>query len=146
MVGGIADKIRQLFYELIFFPYLQTIIKKDSALATALYQVWQVLTRLIFNLSKIIVKNRRYCHENVVIRRTLIMGEIPVDYTFKIPDGKTQKLTGKVNNLIFDFESRRLCVLHYQTYETLEVSPQLMAVALYSFLLKQKRKMKCHRE
>ena len=141
VVGGIADKIRQLFYELIFFPYLQTIIKKDSALATALYQVWQVLTRLIFNLSKIIVKNRRYCHENVVIRRTLIMGEIPVDYTFKIPDGKTQKLTGKVNNLIFDFESRRLCVLHYQTYETLEVSSQLMAVALYSFLLKQKRKM-----
>ncbi|MGD1702169.1 hypothetical protein [Dapis sp. BLCC M229] len=141
VVEAIANQIQQLFYELIFFPYLETIITKDASLATALYQVWQVLTRLIFNISEIIVKNRRYCHESVVLRRTLITGEIPVDYTFKIPNGKTQKLTGKVNNLIFDFESRRLCVVHYQTYETVEVSSQLIGVALYSFLLKQKKKV-----
>jgi len=141
VVEAIANQTQQLFYELIFFPYLQTIIKKDPTLATGLYHVWQVLTKLIFNIFEIIVKNRRYCHENVVVRRTLITGEIPVDYTFKIPNGKTQKLTGKVNNLIFDFESRRLCMLHYQTYETVEVSSQLIEVALYSFLLKQKKKV-----
>ena len=141
VVGAIANQIQQLFYELIFFPYLQRKITQDATLAIALYKVWQVLTKLIFKISEIIVKNRRYCHERVVVRRTLITGEIPVDYTFKIPDGKTQKLTGKVNNLIFDFESRCLCVVHYQTYETVEVSSQLMAVALYSFLLKQKKKV-----
>ncbi len=141
VVEAIANQIQQLFYELIFFPYLQTIITKDATLAMALYQVWQVLTKLILKISEIIVKNRRYCHESVVVRRTLITGEIPVDYTFKVLDGKTQKLTGKVNNLIFDFEYRRLCVLHYQTYETVEVSSQLIEVALYSFLLKQKKKV-----
>ncbi|NEP40610.1 MULTISPECIES: PD-(D/E)XK nuclease family protein [Okeania] len=141
MVEVIANQIQQLFYELIFFPYLDTIITKDSSLATALYQSWQVLIKLILNISKIIVKNRRYCHESIVVRRTLITREILLDYTFKIPDGENQKLTGKVNNLIFDFEYRRLCVVNYQTYETVEVSSQLMAVALYSFLLKQKKKV-----
>ncbi|MGK7921474.1 MAG: PD-(D/E)XK nuclease family protein [Trichodesmium sp.] len=141
VVEAIANQIQQLFYELIFFPYLQTIITKDITLATGLYQVWQVLTKLIFNMSEIIVKNRRYCHESIVFRRTLITGEIPVDYTFKIAGGKSQKLTGKVNNLIFDFETRRLCVVHFQTYETVEVSSQLIGVALYSFLLKQKKKV-----
>ncbi|MEB3342451.1 hypothetical protein [Okeania sp.] len=140
-VGAIANQIQQLFYELIFFPYLQTIITKNISLATCLYEVWQVLIKIIFHITEIIVKNRRYCHESVVFRRTLIKGEIPVDYTFKIPDGKAQKLTGKVNNLIFDFESRRLCVFHFQTYETAEVSSQLIEVALYSFLLKQKKKV-----
>ncbi len=140
VVEAIANQIQQLFYELIFFPYLEKIITKDTTLATVLYQVWQVLTKLIFNISEIIVKNRRYCHESLVVRRTLMTGEIPVDYTFKIANGKSQKLTGKVNNLIFDFESRRLCVVHYQTYETVEVSSQLIVVALYSFLLKQKKK------
>ncbi|NET43935.1 PD-(D/E)XK nuclease family protein [Okeania sp. SIO2B3] len=141
MVEAIAHQIQQLFYESIFFPYLDTIITKDSSLATAFYQIWQLLTKLILNISKIIVKNRRYCQENVVVRRTLITREILLDYTFKIPDGDNQKLTGKVNNLIFDFESRRLCVVNYQTYETAEVSSQLMAIALYSFLLKQKKKV-----
>ncbi|MCL2927498.1 MAG: PD-(D/E)XK nuclease family protein [Trichodesmium sp. St16_bin4-tuft] len=141
VVGAIANQIQQLFYGLIFFPYLQTIITKDATLATALYQIWRVLTKMIFNISKIIVKNRRYCHESVVLHRTLIMGETLVDYTFKIPDGKTQKLTGKVNNLIFDFESRRLCVVHFQTYETVEVLSHLIGVALHSFLLKQKKKV-----
>ncbi|MDJ0556297.1 MAG: PD-(D/E)XK nuclease family protein [Microcoleaceae cyanobacterium MO_207.B10] len=141
VVEAIANQIQQLFYELIFFPYLQTIITKNITLATGLYQVWQVLTKLIFNMSEIIVKNRRYCHESVVVRRTLITGEIPVDYTFKIAGGKSQKLTGKVNNLIFDFETRRLCVVDFQTYETVEVSSQLIGVALYSFLLKQKKKV-----
>lgn len=141
MVEAIANQIQQLFYELIFFPYLDTIITKDSSLATAFYQVWQLLTRLILNISKIIVENRRYCHESIVVRRTLITGETPVDYTFKIPSGDTQKVIGKVNNFIFDFESRRLCLVNYQTYETVEVSSQLIAVALYSFLLKQKKKV-----
>lgn len=141
VVEAIANQIQQLFYELIFFPYLETIITKDITLATKLYQVWQVLTKLIFNMSEIIVKNRRYCHESVVVRRTLITREIPVDYTFKIAGSKSQKLTGKVNNLIFDFETRRLRVVHFQTYETVEVSSQLIGVALYSFLLKQKKKV-----
>ena len=141
VVGAIANQIQQLFYKFVFFPYLQTLIKKDATLATALYQVWQVLTKLIFNISEIIVKNRRYCHEHVVVRRTLITAETPVDYTFKIPYSKIQKLTGKVNNLIFDFESRRLYIVHYQTYETVEAFSQLMALALYSFLLKQKKKV-----
>ena len=141
VVGAIANQIQQLFYEFIFFPYLQTLIKKDSTLGTALYQVWKVLTKLIFNISEIIVKNRRYCHENVVVRRTLITAEIPLDYTFKIPYSKIQKLTGKVNNLIFDFESRRLYIVHYQTYEAVEAFSELMALALYSFLLKQKKKV-----
>lgn len=140
-LDAIANQIQQLFYQLIFFPYLQTIVKQDSTQAIKLYQIWQILTRLIFYISEIMVKNRRYCHENVVIRRTLITAEKPVDYIFKIPDGNSQKLTGKVNNLIFEFESRRLCLVHYQTYETVEVSSQLMAVALYSFMLKQRKKV-----
>lgn len=140
VVGAIANQIQQLFYELIFFPYLQTIVTKDSTLATGLYQVWRALTRVIYKLSKIIVKNRGYCHESVVIRRTLITGEIPIDYTFKIPDGNTQKLTGKLNNLIFDFESRRLSVASYQTYEAVEPSSHLVEVALCNFMLKQRKK------
>ena len=140
-VEAIAHQIQKFFYESIFFPYLDRIITENAGLATAFYQIWQVLTKLILNISKIIVKNRRYCHESVVVRRTLITREILLDYTFKTPNGDNQKLTGKVNNFIFDFESRRLCVVHFQTYETVEVSSQLIAVALYSFLLKQKKKV-----
>ncbi|MGB3508998.1 MAG: PD-(D/E)XK nuclease family protein [Microcoleaceae cyanobacterium] len=138
---AIANQIEQLFYRLIFFPYLQTIVTKDLTLVTALYQIWQVLTRLIFNISETIVKNRRYCNESVVIRRTLITGEILLDYVFKIPDGRSQKVTGKVDNLIFDFESRRLFVVNYQTYKSVEISSKLIEIALYSFLLKQRKKV-----
>ncbi len=120
---------------------MQKIVTKDSTLATALYQIWQLLTRLIFNISEITVKNRYYCHESVVIRRTLITGEVLLGCTFKIPDGNTQKLMGTVNNLIFDFESHRLCLVNYQTYQPLEEPSHLIAVALYSFLLKQRKKV-----
>lgn len=43
---------------------------------------------MIFNIFKIIVKNWCYCYESVVFYCILIMGEILVDYIFKILDGK----------------------------------------------------------
>jgi DNA segregation ATPase FtsK/SpoIIIE, S-DNA-T family len=140
-VEAIASEMQQLFYKLAFFPYLQATIKENPTQATALHQIWQALTRLIRHWAELLVKNRRYCRPDALIRSTLIAGELKLEHNFTLPDGSQQRLIGKLDSLVFDFEQPRLCVVEFKTYEPADPSAQLAQVALYSYLLWQKKKV-----
>jgi S-DNA-T family DNA segregation ATPase FtsK/SpoIIIE len=140
-VEAIASEMQQLFYKLAFFPYLQATIQENPTQATALHQIWQALTRLIRHWAELLVKNRRYCGADALIRSTLIAGELKVEHNFTLPDGSQQRLIGKLDSLVFDFEQPRLCVVEFKTYEPADPSAQLAQVALYSYLLWQKKKV-----
>jgi S-DNA-T family DNA segregation ATPase FtsK/SpoIIIE len=140
-VEAIASEIQQLFYKLAFFPYLQAVIKENPTQAAALHQIWQGLTRLIRHWVELLVKNRRYCRADALIRSTLIAGELKLEHNFTLPDGSQQRLIGIFDSLVFDFEQARLCVVEFKTYEPADPSAQLAQVALYSYLLWEKKKV-----
>ncbi|MBD2185867.1 PD-(D/E)XK nuclease family protein [Planktothrix sp. FACHB-1355] len=138
---AIATQIQQLFYIQVFYPsYLQTAIQQqDANQATALHQIWQGLTKLIRHWTELLIKNRRYCRADAVISRTLVTGEFSLEHNFILPDGTQQKLIGRLDSLVFDFENKRLCVVEYKTYEPVDPSAQLAQVSLYSYMLKEKK-------
>ena len=140
-VEAIAAEMQRLFYQLKFFPYLQITIKENPSQAMALHQIWQGLIQLIKHWAKLLVKNRRYCLADAVISKTLIAGELKLEYDFTLPDGSQQKLIGRLDSLVFDFEKRRLCVVEFKTYQPSDPSAQLAQVALYSYLLWEKKKV-----
>lgn len=137
----ISSEMQQLFYQLKFFPYLQIAIKENPSQAIALHQIWQALIQLIKHWAKLLVKNRRYCLADQVISNTLIAGEIKLQHEFTLPDGSQQKIIGKLDSLVRDYEKQRLCVVEFKTYHPLDPSTQLAQVALYSYLLWQKTKV-----
>jgi len=137
----IASEMQQLFYQLKFFPYLQTTIKENPSQAMALNQIWQALIHLIKHWAKLLVKNRGYCLAETVINNTLISGEIKLDYEFTLPDGSQQKIIGRLDSLVRDYDNQRLCVVEFKTYHPLDPSAQLAQAALYSYLLWQKTKI-----
>ena len=55
----VATQMQQLFYELVFLPYLQETIQQDSNKVSALHQIWQGLRGLIRRYAEILVMNRR---------------------------------------------------------------------------------------
>ncbi len=140
-VDGMASQMQQLFYNRIFFPYLQSSIKENPTQATALHQIWQGLTKLIPHWAALLVKNRQYCQADTLINKTFIASELKIDHTFTLPDNIQQKLSGKLDSLVFNFEDNRLGVVEFKTYQPVEPSAQLAQVALYSYLLWQKEKV-----
>jgi len=140
-VDEVAAQMQQLFYELSFFPYLQTAIQEDSNKAAFLHQIWQGLVKLIRHWAKLLVKNRRFCKADAVITRTLVAGELSLEHIFTLPDSQQQKITGILDGIVFDFEKNRLCVVEYKTYQPVDPSAQLAQVALYSYMLKEKKKV-----
>ncbi|MFB2918088.1 DNA translocase FtsK [Aerosakkonema funiforme] len=140
-VDAIATQMQQLFYQLAFFPYLQSAIQQDSNQAAALHQIWQGLTRLIRHWTELLIKNRRDCRADAVISRTLVTGEFSLEHNFSLPDGTQQRLIGKLDSLVFDFEQKRLCVVEYKTYDPVDPSAQLAQVSLYSYMLREKKKV-----
>ena len=45
---------------------------------------------------------------------------------------------GKLDSLVFDGETNRLCVVEYKTYAPTDPTAQLAQVALYSYMLSAK--------
>ncbi|MGD2180526.1 DNA translocase FtsK [Lusitaniella coriacea] len=137
---AIARQMQQLFYQLNFFPHLQEETEKQQDRAQRLLPIWTGLTQLIQHWAKLLINNRKFYPGNEVISRTLIDGEVPLEYTFTLPNGHSQTLIGKLDSLMEDGATRRLCVAEYKTYEPLDFSAHLAQVALYSYMLaKQKR-------
>ncbi|MGA9378825.1 MAG: DNA translocase FtsK, partial [Phormidium sp.] len=137
----VAAQMQELFYELGFYPYLQTAIAEDSSKAATLYQIWQGLITLIRHWAELLVKNRRYCSAETVIAKTLISGEVDLEHKISLPDGTQQKITGRLDSVIFDLEKRRLCVVEYKTYNPADPSAQLAQVAIYSHIVNIKKKL-----
>ncbi len=137
--AAIASQMQQFFYELKFYNYLETETKKNSDRSPALLKIWQSLIALISQFGELLVKNRQYCQPNTLIRNTLIAAETTLKHRLKLPDGSQQILTGRLDGLVYNWQSRRYCVVDYKTYEPADISAQIAQVALYSFIIKEKK-------
>jgi DNA segregation ATPase FtsK/SpoIIIE, S-DNA-T family len=137
----IASNMQQLFYELKFSSYLEKAVAKDENQAQPLFQVWQGLLGLIHHFAKLLVVNRNYCGSENLFSNTFISEERKLEYSFDLPDGTQQRVLGEFDCLVFNFELKRLCVVEFKTYQPVDPSAQLAQVALYSYMLWQKKKV-----
>jgi S-DNA-T family DNA segregation ATPase FtsK/SpoIIIE len=137
-VEEVAARMQEAFYNLVFFPYLQSTIQANPGKATSLHQLWQGLTGLIQRWAQLLVNNRRYCSANEVISKTFLAQELNVQHQFTLPNGSQQRVKGRFDSLVYDFEKHRLCVVEYKTYQSPDQSAQLAQVALYSYMLKER--------
>ncbi|WP_293063763.1 MULTISPECIES: DNA translocase FtsK [unclassified Moorena] len=131
----ISSKIQALLYELVVFPKINT----NPDIASILLQLWQGLKSLIPHWTQLLVTNRPYCQPEEVISKTFVAQEIKLSYNFTLPDGTQQRVNGKFDSLIFDCERDRYCVVDYKTYQPVDPSANLAQVALYSYMLHQKK-------
>lgn len=140
-IEEIASTMQQLFYDLKFFAYLEKTVAKDVNQAQPLLQVWQGLQGLIKRFAEILVINRRYCSAEKLISNTFISEGRKLEHYFDLPDGSKQRVVGEFDCLVFNFEAKRLCVVEFKTYQPVDPSAQLAQVALYSYMLWQKKKV-----
>ncbi|MEQ8972167.1 MAG: DNA translocase FtsK [Coleofasciculus sp. C1-SOL-03] len=139
---AIATQMEQLLYQLAFYPYFQEITQADPGKAQPLFQVWQGLRGLIQRWAELLIKNRHYHSAAEVIGKTFIDPDPKlIQHQFTLPDGTKQVVKGQFDNLIFDSDRQRLCVVEYKTYEPVDPSAQLAQVAVYSYLLWEKTKL-----
>ncbi|MBW4508121.1 MAG: PD-(D/E)XK nuclease family protein [Scytonematopsis contorta HA4267-MV1] len=140
-VEAVASQMQQLFYKLKFYPYLEQAIKKDTNQAQALLKLWQGLQGLIRHFAQLLIINRRYCNSASVIRNTFVDENKTLEYYINLPDGTKQRIAGEFDCLLYNFENKRLCVVEFKTYQSADPSAQLAQVALYSYMLWQKKKV-----
>jgi DNA segregation ATPase FtsK/SpoIIIE, S-DNA-T family len=136
-----SSAMQQIFYELEFFPYLETATKKNPSQATALLQVWQGLKGLIKRFAELLIINRRYCNAETVIRNTFIFQDRSIEHEFILPDETRQLVRGEFDCLVFNFAQNRLCVVEFKTYQPVDPSSQLAQVSLYSYMLWHQKKV-----
>ncbi|OLP18975.1 cell division protein FtsK [Leptolyngbya sp. 'hensonii'] len=135
---AIAIQMRELFYNQVFFPYLRSAIQTDPSKAPALQHLWQGLTSLIQRWVELLVSNRRFCTATEVLQKTFLGQELQVQHCFPLPNGGQQLVRGRFDSLVYDFDRHRLCIVEYKTYQSPDPSAQLVQVALYSTMLREK--------
>lgn len=135
----LASGMQQLFYEKVFFDYLQSKIQENSNIATTLNQIWQGIRGLIRNYAELLVTNRSYCHGDAVISATFVDRELKVSSIFELSNGTKQEVRGQFDSLVYNFAKCRLCAVEYKTYQSVDLSAQLVQVALYSYMLQQQK-------
>lgn len=136
----IADSIQQYYYQRIFYAFLQKATNKDSSLAHPLLQIWEGLKELILHFAKLLVTNRRYCSAESVIHKTFITEDRKLEHYFHLPDDSQLRVLGRYDYLVFNFELNRLCLIEFKAYQPVELSAQLAQVAVYSYMLSQRKK------
>ncbi len=136
----VAAVMQQLFYERTFFAYLQKQTEQNQNLAQPLFQAWQALQGLIRRFADLLITNRHYCDAQSLIKKTFIEEKHQLEHDFYLPDRRKQKVTGEYDCLVFNFESKRLCVIEFKTYPPVDPSAQLAQVSLYSYMLSQQKK------
>jgi S-DNA-T family DNA segregation ATPase FtsK/SpoIIIE len=142
--GGRPDRtqlfksLRKLLYKNVVFPHVKSIGKSQKKKVASTLNLWEGLKQLIDKWADLIISNLAHCSPQTVIKKTFIFEEYNLKYTFKLPNGGTQLVQGKLDSLIFDLSCDRLCVIDYKTYQPVDPSAQLAQVGLYSYMLKQK--------
>lgn len=132
----LKQQIKNLLYELVFLPYLRE-IKNYPKKVDSLLKLWQGLTNLIDDWTKLMILNRHFCSADKVIKKTFILQEYFLKYNFKLPNSQEQIVQGKLDSLIFNFSRNRLTVVDYKTYPASDAIAQFIQVALYSYMLQQ---------
>ena len=141
-VKSVASQMQLLFYNKVVFPkYLEPIIAKNEPKSILVNRVWQGITQLIRQWAELLIDNSKYCRDrNKIITRTFLAEETKLEYDFTLPNYTKQKIRGKFDSLIYNFDRRRFCVVDFKTYDPLDNTPQLAQVALYSYIIKQRLK------
>jgi S-DNA-T family DNA segregation ATPase FtsK/SpoIIIE len=141
-IEDVASQMQQLFYARKFYPSIQEILQKEPIKAQVMLQkVWPGLQGLIRQFAELLVSNRHYCSADTVIQKTFINEERKLEHYFNLPDSKLQRVAGEFDCLVFNFQFQRLCVVEFKTYQPVDPSAQLAQVALYSYMLWQKKKV-----
>lgn len=135
----LAQQMQTRFYDLRFYPYLQSTMQSDPHKLPALNQIWLGLKGLIQRYAELLVTNRQFYSADSVLAKTFIARELSLNYQFDLPDRTRQLVRGQVDNLIMHGQGDRLCAVEYKTYQTADLSAQLAQVALYSYMLKQQK-------
>lgn len=139
---AIASQMQSMFYSSVFFPnYLQPAIQDRSASAPTLQRIWEGIGNLIHKWTKLLIKNRIHCNANRLFDRTFVATEYKLQHNFKLPNGTTQSIVGRLDCLIYDFSQHSLCVVELKTYAPADPSAQLAQVALYSYAIQQAKKV-----
>ncbi len=136
--AAIAQAMQQLFYEQVFYPYLQQAIAQKPAMAPALLHLWQGICDLIQRWAQLLLTNRRYCPADELVQKTFLAQEMAVEHCFTLANGTQQPVKGRFDSLVYDFERHRLCVVEYKTYQMQDPAAQVAQVALYGYLLHQR--------
>lgn len=131
--------MQQLFYEVEFFPYLKATLDKDPDMGLTLQQIWSGLQGLIRHYAELLQQNRAHCHPDRLIEATFIDSEVKLDATYTLADGTEQQVRGQFDNLVYDCDRQRLCVVEYKTYQPADPSAQLVQVALYADMLHRQK-------
>ena len=141
-VKSVASQMQLLFYNKVVFPkYLEPITAKNEPKSILVNRVWQGITQLIRQWAELLIDNSKYCRDrNKIITRTFLAEETKLEYDFTLPNYTKQKIRGKFDSLIYNFDRKRFCVVDFKTYDPLDNTPQLAQVALYSYIIKQRLK------
>ncbi len=131
----IARLIQRQFYAQVFFPYLTTLQEKHPDQADGLLRIWQGISSLIGQLTRLLVANRSRLTAEQLISQTFPRHNRKLKHTFTLPNGASQTVIGEYDCLVFDAIKQRLCVLELKTYAPLDPTAQLAQAALYSYLL-----------
>ena len=140
-VETVAGEMEDIFYQAKFLSYLEKIVAKDSSKAQPMLQVWHGLQGIIKRFAEILIVNRHYCSAESLISNTFISQERQLEHYFNLPNGRQQQIRGEFDCLIYNWESQRLCVIEFKTYQPLDPSAQLAQVSLYSYMLQQKQQV-----
>ncbi|RUT02804.1 hypothetical protein DSM106972_057240 [Dulcicalothrix desertica PCC 7102] len=140
VVEQIAHNIQQLYYNRIFYAYLQKATSKDSKLAQPLLKVWEGLKKLIISFAELLIINRNYCDAENVISETFIVEDRKLEHYFNLPDNSQLRVLGRYDYLVFNFDLNRLCLIEFKAYQPVDLSAQLAQVAVYSYMLSQNKK------
>ena len=134
----LAQQLQQQLYRTVFYPLVQQTIQESPQKVPGLNQLWEGLTGLIRRWAELLASNRQLCDPDVVIPKTFLAQELPVQFEFDLPNGEKQLVRGRFDSLVYDFVKQRLCVVEYKTYQATDAAAQLAQVAFYSYMLKQK--------
>ncbi|MEM8603418.1 MAG: PD-(D/E)XK nuclease family protein, partial [Cyanobacteria bacterium P01_H01_bin.121] len=134
----VTQHIQQTLYETVFYPFLQEKQQEIPGSAPALLALWQSLQLLIHQWAQLLITNRQFCSAATVLTKTFIAQEMSLQHEFVLPDGRSQRVRGRCDGVVYDFEKQRLCVVEYKTYTPPDPTAQLVQVALYSYMLQHK--------
>lgn len=132
----LAQALQQRLYTTVFYPYLHA-RQRDPALAQTLPALWQGLQGLIQRWASWLVQNRQFCGAAEVVAKTFLAQERAVRHTFTLPNGDRQVVTGRCDSLLYDFQTQRLCVIDYKTYQAADPTADAVQVALYGLMLRE---------
>lgn len=134
----LTQQIQQQLYRAVFFPLVQSTKATNPKKTARLMHLWDGLTGLIRRWATLLASNRQCCEPKETLLKTFLDQEMAVAFEFGLPNGDRQKVSGRFDSLIYDFTQQRLCIVEYKTYQASDPAAQLVQVALYSYMLKQK--------